>query len=387
MSATRVRSKKVLVLAAASLVVLLAASLGIRLLARADQSSEREPAKLAAASHASSAPRVPLPAAPVAAPGAHVPDPAAFDFASLKVPCWGCPGSESWPVKFRTDLDLLAPLGTGPANAGVWLAAFGKPDGPRAAEADAAMKRRVEGPADLGNVLPANDPLLLEAEGWCDQATMRFYPDVYVVEGGRTRLPNLLVAITLARSWVARAESASDPARAFEDCRRAIRLGRLLRQDDAMVINDLVGLACIRVGAQGLYDTAQRQNDTRHALVAAIVLGEHAPQRLRTAQGLTTLRLSFVGGDAGPHKTISLSDAQLQEIVAVATGVADRRFRAEAIFSLGAVRHLGAAQQKAKASSFLDALAASDDPILSSQAAWCRDTSLRDEWTPAIRGD
>ena len=31
--------------------------------------------------------------------------------ADLEVPCWSCPSAKTWPVRFQTDLDLIAPLG------------------------------------------------------------------------------------------------------------------------------------------------------------------------------------------------------------------------------------------------------------------------------------
>ncbi len=76
---------------------------------------------------------------------------------------------------------------------------------------------------------------------------------------------------------------AEDPEEGLEDCRRAIRLGRLLRQDDVVIINDLVGLACIHIGTRGVYRIAQREGDTELALLASIILGEVAPQRMMTA--------------------------------------------------------------------------------------------------------
>ena len=27
----------------------------------------------------------------------------------LEVPCWSCPSAKKWPVRFQTDLDLIAP--------------------------------------------------------------------------------------------------------------------------------------------------------------------------------------------------------------------------------------------------------------------------------------
>jgi hypothetical protein len=61
----------------------------------------------------------------------------------------------------------------------------------------------------------------------------------------------LLLAITLAKSWAARAETATEPALAKEDCRRAVRLGRLILQDDVTLIANRIGLACVRYGATG----------------------------------------------------------------------------------------------------------------------------------------
>src|SRR5690242_7391394 len=59
--------------------------------------------------------------------------------AAILVPCWGCPGTDDWPIKFRTNLDLLAPLGTGAENAASWFAQFAKPNGTRYGEAEAAI--------------------------------------------------------------------------------------------------------------------------------------------------------------------------------------------------------------------------------------------------------
>lgn len=313
-------------------------------------------------------------AAVPSAPAGAVPEARLAPLESLTVPCWGCPPSETWPVRFRTDLDVLAPLGTGRGNAATWFKDFAGPRGTRYAEAEAAMSRRVDGPGDLGKVLPGDNPILIEAEPWCDEATMRFYPDFFPVEGIQTQLPNLLVPLTLAKSWVARGIGATDSTKALEDFRRAIRLGRLLRQEDAFVINDLVGLACIRYGAQAIYDLAIRQGDTRLALAAAITLGEHAPQRLRTSQALTKISLAArPGGHAGGQASPVITDGKVDEIIAVARGDADRRFRGEAICRLGSISRLGAQAQRQKALTVLNEVARGGDPFLSRMASWSRD--------------
>ncbi|MBK6405282.1 MAG: hypothetical protein IPF66_09690 [Holophagales bacterium] len=119
------------------------------------------------------------------------------------------------PIRFRTDLDVLAPLGDGPANAALWLKDFTKGEkGPRLEEAEQAMKRRVDGPPDLGKILPPGEPLLLEAEPWADQATMRFYPDVFSVRGAATSIHNLLFSLTRgSRGWRGRSRIPTHPRR------------------------------------------------------------------------------------------------------------------------------------------------------------------------------
>jgi hypothetical protein len=358
-------SKAPHVLVAAAIVVVLGGVLTVRVVAR---------------SSAATATTAGTPAKTAVAPPSTVPAPHAIDLASLTVPCWGCPGSETWPVRFKTDLDLLAPLGIGPANAAVWFVQFRKPDGPRRPEADAAMARRVEGPGDLGKVLPPNDPLLREAEPWADQATMRFYPNLLPLKGWQTPISNLLLTLTFARSWVARGMAASDPSLAMADFRRAIRLGRLFRQEDAVLIPDLIGLACIRLGAQGIYDLAVKQGDTKLALVAAIVLGEHSAQRLMTGQRMTATELApYVRTSPAGEVALELPAARLDGIVAAAKGSPDRRFRCEAILQLNAVRFLGVAAQQEKALQVLTALAEDQDPVIAANAAWSRDTRVTRE--------
>lgn len=305
-------------------------------------------------------------------PTAALPAPKTAAPATLRVPCWGCPESEGWTVRFRTDLDLLAPLGDGGGNAASWFKDFAKPDGSRYAEAAAAMSRAAEGPS--GKILPPDDALLLEAEPWCDQATMRFYPAIFEFNGFFTQLPNLLLPLTFARSWAARGNAAQDPEKALEDFRRAIRLGRLLRQEDATIIADLVGMACIRHGAQGIYDLAARKGDATLALTAAIVLGEHAPQRLRTSQLLTKLNVVPFVDSSSQEMRMAIPDGRVDELVAFVAGSAERRFRGEALLHIGIVRFLGTPAQREKALALLDKLAASGDPMLSKLATWSRDT-------------
>jgi hypothetical protein len=347
-------SRRPYILIAVALVASLAALLGLRLLAgaRLPGVSVRGPA----------------------APAASVPAPKAVVLSSLEFPCWGCPEAQKWPVTFRTDLDLLAPLGNGPANAGLFFKDFAKPGGIRFADATAALDRRVDGPVELGKVLPPDDPLLLEAEPWCDQATMRYYPDFFPLQGTDTQLPNLLVPLNLAKSWVARGLASEDPAHAMEDFRRAIRLGRLLRQESATIITDLVGLACIRHGARGVYDLARRTGDAPLALAAATILGEHAPQRLLTSERVTRFDLRpYVREAADGEFVLTLPDSHLAALVEMAKSEPEFRFRGEALITLSLVRVLGTKPQQEQALATLNELAASNDARVAALATWNRD--------------
>jgi hypothetical protein len=335
------------VVLAAAVIVILAGSLGARLIAR------------------DSAVVVPQ------APDATVPAPAELHVADLDVPCWSCPSAANWPVKFQTDLDFLAPLGTGTANAAEWFGLFTKEIGPRASDAIAAMTRRVEGPEWLGEVLPPDDPLLLEAEPWCDQAAMTFYPDIYELDGYATRITNLLLPLNFVRSWVARGLDAESTEAAMEDFRRAIRLGRLLRQEDVVVISDLVGLACIHVGTKGIYERAIDDGDIELALLASVVLGEVAAQRFTTKQHLTTTDLleSFDRDDRG-EVVFGLQEGKLETVVEAAESAPDRRMRCEAVLGLNIIRSLGAPEDQERALEVLEELAADQDPKVAEGARW-----------------
>ncbi len=356
MTSSNSTSRLVPVLLAVAVIVVLAGSLGARLISR-----ER-----------------PDPVNP--APGAYVPQPAVFEVATLEVPCWTCPANKGWPLRFQTDLDLLAPLGNGTGNAAEWFALFTKEIGPRANEAMAASDARVDGPEWVGKVLPPDYPLLLEAEPWVDQATMKFYPEIYPLEGYETRVTNLLFALNLARSWIARGLEADDSVVAMADFRRAIRLGRLLREEDVVIINDLVGLACIHLGARGVYERALADGDLEMALLASVVLGEVAPQRLRTSQRITATDLadSIVTGDNGELE-LDLRPGKLDAVVEAAVGSPDRRFRAEAILGLNTVRWLGKPDERDRALEVLETFAADADPAIAAGAIWSRDWEMTPE--------
>jgi hypothetical protein len=348
MNSMNIRSKMWPVILAASVIVVLAGTLGARLISRNDSNSS---------------PR---------APRATVPEPAAFRVTDLEVPCWSCPGAENWPIRFRTDLDLLAPLGNGMANAAEWFALFAKVGGPRGAEAMAASDARIEVQHEwVGLAFPPDHPLLLEAEPWVDQATMTFYPEIFELNGYATRITNLLFMLNLARSWVARGIVADDTEAAMADFRRAIRLGRLLRQEDVVVISDLVGLECIRLGARGAYERALADGDTDLALLASLVLGEVAPQKLGTKKHLTTTDLvdSFER-DAEGEVVFRLQPGKLDAVVEAAEDAFDRRFRCEAIEGLNIIRSLGPPVAQRRSLEVLEALAGDADRKVAIAAQW-----------------
>ncbi len=328
----------------------------------------------------------------VAPPAATVPAPRPCDVSKLEVPCWGCLWAQEWPLRYRTDLDMLAPLGNGTANAARWFAEFAKPNGPRYAEAEAAMARRVNhGPIppiapDGLVVLPPGDPLLVEAAPWCDQATMRFYPDVFAVQGLQTQLPNNLLTLNLARSWIARGHDAADFDDAMADFRRVIRLGRLLRQDDVVLINDLLGMVFIRWGAEAIYDRARAAGRPDLALVAAVVVGEGAPQRYLTAARVTAVEVApYLRTNAAGAHELEIPKTRLDAIAGMATTCPDRRFRGEAILDLRLIANLGSGTMRTSARELLEKLAAEKDPIVSANARWClahplSETDNLDEW-------
>ncbi len=326
-------------------------------------------------------------AAEIAIGPAVVPRPASVTVNTLEVPCWSCPNAKEWAVDFRTDLDLLAPLGEGPRNVGLWFKDFAKPDGPRFPEAEAMMKRRSDHSGELGMILAPDDPLLLEAEPWSDQATMSYYPEIFPLEGYSTRIPNLLVPLTFVRSWVARGLDNPDPERGLEDCRRAIRLGRLLRQEDVTIISDLVGLACIHLGSRGVYDIALRTGDLELALLASIVIGEVAPQRLMTSERVTRFDFSpYVRRSASGEYSLDLPAGTLNRTLGGIDSWSQRRFFGEAVLVANLVYFLGAPDERATAEDYLSGLLQSDDEFFVYFAKWAMETPPDDEFMNDVMG-
>jgi hypothetical protein len=339
------RSRRTYVVAAVAIVIGLAVTLLLR---------------LAGGSEALASPPVP--------PAAEVPVAAGFELADLEIPCWGCGESSEWPVRSVFDLDRIAPLGTGTGNAAVWLRDFAKVSGRRAGELEAVRARMRESANGKVKVLPGDDPFLLEAEPWADQATMRFYPELLAIEGIETEVPDLLIALSLAKSWVARGRATDDAQAAMDDFRRTIRWGRLLRQEDVTIIADLVGLACVRIGLEAVFERASAIGDAPLALAASIAVGEIAPQRLLTFERVH--RVAISPGESSQPGSLDLTTEKFEALAAMAESEPDRRFRGEATIDLGLIVHLGAGEQQARAREILERLSGADDTIVVALARW-----------------
>jgi hypothetical protein len=361
-------SARRVVLLALALVIVLAGSLALRLV--------NEPVFTSARAEAEQAPvmREPLRWTGGAPRTGVVHEPRSLADGDLDFPEWARPGYDP-PIRFQTDLDLIAPLGDGPENAALWFGDFARPSGAREPEYDEAVERGPDrDPGEPGPLLAPDDPLLLEAEPWVDQATMHFYPEVWEPDGWNTQIPNLLMTLTLARSWAARADATEDAGAALADYRRAIRLGRLLRQEDATLITDLVGLACIRIGLDGVYRRQVALGDTRSALVTALALGEHAPQRLKTSEIFTSIEPSRYLSRGWFGVDVRMSDDVFARLTSMAKDHPDRRFRLEAILSLNVARFEGTAAQRRETAALLEELAAGDDIWVSDLARYALET-------------
>jgi hypothetical protein len=303
---------------------------------------------------------------------AQVPEPAAIRVDALPMPiCWTCPGGarESDAAQL-VDLDVIAPLGDGAGNAAEWLASFANGES-RAAEGREARSRRV--PAVIGGeaarVLPPDDPLLKEAEPWMDQATCRFHPEIWPMDSPRPREPNLLLALTFAKSWVARGDASVDAAAAARDDRRAIRLGRLLLQDDVSIAQDLVGRACIRLGAEALHRSARQSGDLPLALATALVLAEHDGMRAVTAERTSVLQgITPDGANLLGKARVAASDDDVDAVIALARDAVERRFRIAALPVMRLVVDAGTKEQAARARAALSALESDADPLVADAA-------------------
>jgi anti-sigma factor RsiW len=264
---------------------------------------------------------------------------------------------------FTIDLDYFASLGDGPANAAIWFRDFAW-DGSRAAEIKRIEMKEAKFLDDKVKVYPPDLPLLLEAEGWIDQATCRFYPDVWKPAGTAIRVPSIVFAVDLARSWAARGAQEKDPQRAREDFRRAIRLGRLFMQDDMTLIQHISGLACISIGLHGLNDLARREGDAVMTAATSIALSDYYAMQGLLSLWQKEISLTSVDPERWRDLSFSFKDEEIERLVAHARGNPLRCIRAQSASTLILVERIGTRGQREQAAKVLAELARDPDTKL-----------------------
>lgn len=313
------------------------------------------------------------------APDATVPKPVAIEVEDLPSPFGWAPSiSMSGPValEFHVDLDLLAPLGDGKGNAAKYFHHFTKDIGDRYEEWNEVETTTWEFKGKLNKILPPDHPLLLEAELWVDQATCSFYPEFFEYAGPGTRLPNLLHVLTLGRSWLSRGYSHDDLAKGEQDFRRVVRLGRLMLQDDLIMLQDLIGIALVRIGCDALYDSARQRGDATETTLAALAIYDATAIRLETKRRIDLYteymsNLKKVDPIIGkPTVELTMQDEDFEVLLRAAENEPDRALRIEAMLPLWIIKFYGAEAQKEKAATLLSKLENNDDPIVAAAAKW-----------------
>jgi len=143
------------------------------------------------------------------------------------------------------------------------------------------------------------------------------------------------------------------------------------------IIQDLVAIAAIRIGAEALYEQAREQGDTATMLVTSLVLADKDAMRLQTADRITTLERGLEVDDPdAAEPSMRVTDEELDAIVELTRGLADRRFRMEGLLALQIVKRLGSAGQQATAQEALETLAEDPDEMVADFASAARDTDL-----------
>jgi hypothetical protein len=136
------------------------------------------------------------------------------------------------------------------------------------------------------------------------------------------------------------------------------------------VINDLIGLAAIRLGVEAIYDRARKDGRLDLALTAAVVAGEAPAQRLLSAARLTSAEvIPYLHRGTG-GSSIALPDARFEGLRKIALNSPDRRFRIKTCASLSLIACFGAGEQREQAKQALNTLARSTDPAVASEARW-----------------
>ena len=263
-------------------------------------------------------------------------------------------------LRFGSELDSLAPLGKTPGNVVDWFIEF-SPKGKRFSEWREAEQRLAGAPNGI-RVLPMDDPLLREAESSMDRTTCRFFPDADAVTHADDRKPNIEMIKVIGQSMVDRGSRRNNVG----ELRVALRLARLLRQDDFSVEQDRVSLNLAYAAASMIDATLQMNNmygwDYTHdwqAHTMATALTEQARLMIRA----TEARLKELNSPAD-----GMRDETFTYIINTALKSQDRRFRVAAVDALVRIRSSADAKRQPLASVTLLRLRSDADPLLSAYA-------------------
>jgi hypothetical protein len=259
------------------------------------------------------------------------------------------PGSLT-PLAFQKNLDAIAPLGNGSRNAATWFREFTEPGGARLPEWKAARARAktVTVPGFTLEALAPDDPLLIEAEPWTEEAACRFYPDAAPVQ--QSAIPNLAMIGLLGNSWVARGSRNGT----VEDLQRTIRLGRLLRQDDVTIGQDEAGVNLVNMAAGAMNGLAVSRGDSQRSTVLGPLLEEGNSITLETGK-----------------RKVLIAYGTITKIVEFAKQSSDRRFRLAAIARLNDLReHASGDAGRREATDALLQLPPDQDPMVAATVRW-----------------
>jgi hypothetical protein len=310
------------------------------------------------------------------APPAKVPPPRVLALSEIQAPDLKVTGGQ---LDFVTDLDLLAPLGNGEGNAAAYFKDFARQFGSREKDVEKARGRMTV--RFRGRFYLSDEPLLLEAEPWADQATCRFYPGLLPMGGWETRYPDFLHMIHLARAWIDRGDQLTGEARMAE-YRRAVRLGRLLRQDKVFELQEATGLSLIRMGSRAIYRAARAEGDAGAMVIAAHVLAECEAIHAAWARiGLTGEKVQFL--QRLRKKKEPSFDGILDDQVKLLAGrtaspAMPRAARIANMETLWLVLHAGTPGQRKTAREALGALSGDGDEFVAAEASWY----LEQPWDP-----
>lgn len=255
-------------------------------------------------------------------------------------------------LAFHTDLDQLAPLGDGHDNVATWFDDFSEHGGKRLTEWTAAQARITPMTVPgfiMFSALPPDDPLLREAEPWMNHAKCRFYSDEIAMQEQASKTPNLSMALALGRSWVARGILNGN----LDDLQRAMRLGRLLRQDDVTIDQDFKALDLIKTAALAMNGLAVSHGDSKRSGQIVPILTESSTIWRETAE-----------------RYILLNTDQIPRLSSFAKTATDRRFRLAAIRRLDSISAGANTDPQRAAFDVLVQLQQDPDPLVAATARW-----------------